>query len=499
VIISPRISDATIRKVLNHSGARAVFVEDKNGLARLEKLKDQLPSLAHIIVMDRTNSLPPGSITYDDLLSRGRIGDETRIREILESVRPDDLATVMYTSGSTGEPKGVMRTQENLLSNVMGGTEILPSKPDELFLVILSLNHLLGRFGFQKSMMTGRRTAIVEATELDIDLKEIQALSPTVITLVPRVMERIWENILAHGSNRHHWEAIEALDQVKASRGSLSTDEVQQYEAMRASLRESVNSLLGGRIQYITYAGAPMPPRILRFFEVIRIPLLGSYGTTECGGVTLSGLGEPRPGSAGKPFPNAEVRIAEDGEILVRGPAVFPGYFGDPETTREALDADGWCHTGDLGSLDSDGYLYVVGRKKDIFYCSDGSNIYPGFIELLLEQDPFIREAALLGDRRPFIAALIVPDRERVAAELSKEESTLTDDDIQRMVWARVQMINEGLEHFEQVRKVSVLNGDFPQNVRSATGFLQKRKVDRKEMGRLYQREIEEIYSHPLE
>ena len=499
VIISPRISDATIRKVLNHSGARAVFVEDKNGLARLEKLKGQLPSLAHIIVMDRTNSLPPGSITYDDLLSRGRIGDETRIREILESVRPDDLATVMYTSGSTGEPKGVMRTQENLLSNVMGGTEILPSKPDELFLVILSLNHLLGRFGFQKSMMTGRRTAIVEATELDIDLKEIQALSPTVITLVPRVMERIWENILAHGSNRHHWEAIEALDQVKASRGSLSTDEVQQYEAMRASLRESVNSLLGGRIQYITYAGAPMPPRILRFFEVIRIPLLGSYGTTECGGVTLSGLGEPRPGSAGKPFPNAEVRIAEDGEILVRGPAVFPGYFGDPETTREALDADGWCHTGDLGTLDSDGYLYVVGRKKDIFYCSDGSNIYPGFIELLLEQDPFIREAALLGDRRPFIAALIVPDRERIAAELSKEESTLTDDDIQRMVWARVQMINEGLEHYEQVRKVSVLNGDFPQNVRSATGFLQKRKVDRKEMGKLYQREIEEIYSHPLE
>ncbi len=499
VIISPRISDATIRKVLNHSGARAVFVEDKNGLARLEKLKGQLPSLAHIIVMDRTNSLPPGSITYDDLLSRGRIGDETRIREILESVRPDDLATVMYTSGSTGEPKGVMRTQENLLSNVMGGTEILPSKPDELFLVILSLNHLLGRFGFQKSMMTGRRTAIVEATELDIDLKEIQALSPTVITLVPRVMERIWENILAHGSNRHHWEAIEALDQVKASRGSLSTDEVQQYEAMRASLRESVNSLLGGRIQYITYAGAPMPPRILRFFEVIRIPLLGSYGTTECGGVTLSGLGEPRPGSAGKPFPNAEVRIAEDGEILVRGPAVFPGYFGDPETTREALDADGWCHTGDLGTLDSDGYLYVVGRKKDIFYCSDGSNIYPGFIELLLEQDPFIREAALLGDRRPFIAALIVPDRERVAAELSKEESTLTDDDIQRMVWARVQMINEGLEHYEQVRKVSVLNGDFPQNVRSATGFLQKRKVDRKEVGKLYQREIEELYSHPFE
>jgi len=497
VIVSPRLSDTTMRKILHHSGARVVFVEGEAGLSRMKKLKDQLPSVEYIIVMDKAETLTLGSIAYEELLSVGRTGDETRIREILEAVRPGDLATIMYTSGSTGEPKGVMRTQENLLANVMGGAEILPSKPDELFLIILSLNHLLGRFGFQKSMVTGRRTAIVEATELDLDLKEIRALSPTAMTLVPRVMARIWDDILGDGNNRRQWEALETIDQGKTSRGVVSGEDLRQYVAMRTALKESVMSVLGGRIQYITYAGAPMPPRILHFFEVIGIPLLGSYGTTECGGVTLNGLGgEVRAGSAGKPFPNAEVRIAEDGEILVRGPAVFPGYFGDPEGTRETLDPDGWCHTGDLGTLDADGFLYVVGRKKDVFYCSDGSNIYPGFIEVLLEQDPFIRQAALVGDGRPFIAALVVPNRGKIATERKKEDSNLTREEIKRTLWSRVQLINERLEQMEQIRKICVLEGDFPLSIRTVTAF-QKTKIDRKEVEKHYKKEIEEIYEQP--
>ncbi len=237
-----------------------------------------------------------------------------------------------------------------------------------------------------------------------------------------------------------------------------------------------------------------MPPRIIHFFEVIKVPLLGSYGTTECGGVTLSGLGEPRPGSSGKPFPNVELRIAEDGEILVRGPAVFPGYFGDPEATREALDAEGWCHTGDLGHLDSDGQLHVVGRKKDIYYCSDGSNIYPGYIEVLLEQDPFIRQAALLGDRRPFIAALVVPHLPKIAEELGKNVTAFSENEIDGFLQSRIDSINEGLEHYEQIRKFSVLEQDFPDRVRSITAF-QKIKVDRELVGEMYQKEIAVIYN----
>ena len=289
------------------------------------------------------------------------------------------------------------------------------------------------------------------------------------------------------------WEQLETLDRKKTAGGCLNDDESRQFDELRATLKNIVQKSLGGRIKYISYAGAAMPPRIMRFFELIGIPLIGSYGSTECGGVTLSGIGETKPGSLGKPFPNCELRIAEDGELLVRGPTVTPGYFKNPEATREAIDLEGWFHTGDLGTIDEDGCLFLTGRKKDIFNCSDGSNIYPGFIELLLENDPFVRQAILLGDRRPFIAALIVPERKKIAGELRKEESTLTENEIATALQARIDQINPRLEQFEKVRKFAVMQNDFSDEVRSVTVF-QKIKVDRKAVAQRYQKEIEKIY-----
>ena len=200
-----------------------------------------------------------------------------------------------------------------------------------------------------------------------------------------------------------------------------------------------------------------------------------------------------KPGSAGKPFANVEVHIAGDGEILVRGPTVTPGYLENPEATREAIDAEGWFHTGDLGRMDADGCLFVVGRKRDVFYCSDGSNIYPGYIEILLENDLFIRQAILVGDHRPFIAALIVPDRAKIAAELGKDESSLTDDEIKHLLLGRVEKVNAGLEEVEQIRNIAVLQNDFPAEVRGLTA-IQKVKIDRKAVEEHYRREISEIY-----
>jgi len=493
VVISPRLSESTILKLLSHSGARAVFVDNEAGVGRLLNLKGQLPSLSHIIVMDRLASPLPHTLSFDELLLRGRKGGRDRLRAILESVHPDDLATIMYTSGSTGEPKGVMRTQRNIIANIDSGGGIALSKPEELAAVILTLNHLLGRFAFHKGAATGRTTALLEATELEVDLSMIRALSPTSMTLVPRVMQRIWAALLAEGENRDQWEVIEKLDQIKAEKGSLGTDQIRRHEDLKASLKESVQRSLGGRIKYITYSGAPMAPRIMRFFEVTGIPLLGSYGSTECGGVTLSGIGENRPGSAGKPFANVEVRIAGDGELLVRGPAVTPGYFENPQATREVLDPDGWFHTGDLGSIDSDGSLRIVGRKKDVFYCIDGSNIYPGYVEILLENDPFIRQAVLLGDHLPFMAALLVPEGARIAAELKKPDSFLTPAEVEKLLWSRVEKINNQLEEPEKIRKIAVLKDDFPETVRGVTAF-QKIKVDRKAVKELYREEIERIY-----
>jgi long-chain acyl-CoA synthetase len=443
--------------------------------------------------MDESESILHGTWSIKQLIDRGGSVDARRLQGILEGVHPNDLATIMYTSGSTGEPKGVMRTHDNLLSNITNGGELVVSKPDELTLIVLSLNHLFGRFGFLKSVVTGRTTALIEATELELDLKVVASLAGTAISVVPRVMERIWNAILDEGDNRQLWQQLEELDR-KRSSTELSETEKRQCDELRSRLKAAVRQALGGRIKYIAYAAAAMPPRIMRFFELIGIPLIGSYGSTECGGVTLCGIGENRPGNLGKPFPNVEIRIAGDGEILVRGPTVTPGYFKNPEATREVLDSDGWFYTGDLGALDSDGSLRIVGRKKDIFNCSDGSNIYPGLIELLLENESFIRQAVLLGDRRPFVAALVVPDCNQIALALNRAPSTLSNSEIEAALWTQIARVNGRLESYEQIRKIAVMNDDFAPEVRSINVF-QKIKVDRKVAAERYQREIDEIYS----
>jgi len=492
VVVSPGLSDNMLRKILNHSRCRAVLVEGDIGVGRLFNLKGHLPDLEQIVVMGQDDSALLDALSFNQLIERGQRIAAGRLDEILQSVHPNELATIMYTSGSTGEPKGVMRTHENLLSNITNGAELALSKPEDIFVLVLNLNHLYGRFGFLKSVATGRTTAIVEATEMALDLKLVESQAGTTMAVVPRVMERIWNLMLDQADNRERWERLEKLDQKKIGSG-IGEHEQREFDQLRTALKEVARRALGGRIKYISYGGAAMAPRIIRFFELIGIPLIGSYGSTECGGVTLCGIGENRPGSLGKPFPNVEVRIADDGEILVRGPTVTPGYFENPQATSEAIDPDGWFHSGDLGRIDPDGCLYVVGRKKDIFYCSDGSNIYPGYIELLLENDPLVRQAILIGDHRPFMGALLVPERKKIAAESTKQESQLTDDNISTALYARLEQINSRLEEVERVRRLVVMQDEFPAEVRNVTVF-QKIKIDRKAVEERYQKEIESIY-----
>jgi len=493
VVVSPTVSDTMLIKTLGHARCRAVFAGNEILAGRLLNLKGQLSALQHIIILDGDGANLPYSLTLEGLLALGARQRSERLEEILESIHPDDLASIMYTSGSTGAPKGVMRTQNNLLSNISNGSEIVLSKPDELTVIVLSLNHLFGRFGFLKSAVTGRATAVVEATEQSLDMKVIKALSATAISIVPRVMEKVWNTILDEGTTRAQWEQLEKLDTIKEQNGGLSGDEAVQHEQLRAILKEKAKQALGGRIKYITYGGAAMPPRIMHFFRLLGIPLLGTYGSTECGGITLSGLGDTKPGSLGKPFPNVELKIADDGEILVRGPTVMPGYFENPEATREAIDEEGWYYSGDLGKIDADGCLYIVGRKKDVFYCPDGSNIYPGYIELLLENDVFVHQAILLGDKRPFMAALIVPDRKRVAAELGKDEAALTDKEIESVIQPRVDKINGRVEDIEKIRKFALMREEFPPAVRSLN-LIHKLKIERSMVEKLYEKEIKNIY-----
>jgi long-chain acyl-CoA synthetase len=307
------------------------------------------------------------------------------------------------------------------------------------------------------------------------------------------VLEKVCNMILSSSKHQADWLILEALEDERTEKGAPTLAAAERYDLIRRSLRETVRDSLGGRVKYITYGGAPMPPRLMRLFQLIGIPLLGSYGSTECGGVTLSGLGENRPGNLGRPFPNIDVRIAADAEILVRGPTVTPGYYEDPQATREVLDEDGWFHTGDLGAIEPDGSLRVVGRKKDVFYCVDGSNIYPGWIESALESDLFILQAVLLGDHRPWIAALVVPHMQSIANQLGKELPALRPAEVEQVVSASIERINAGLEEHEKIRKFLLLEAAFPENARSVTAF-QKIRIDRQAIAELYLREIETIY-----
>jgi long-chain acyl-CoA synthetase len=495
VVASPSLSDPLLARILGHAECRAAFVQDVAAVGRLLNLKGQLPLLSRIFVMEKSDWLPAQAISFEQLVEGGLRDDPRRLETMLETVHPQSVATIMYTSGSTGEPKGVMRTHDNLLANITNGGELVLSKPDELFVVTLSLNHLFGRFGFFKSVVTGRTTAIVEATELKLNLKIIESLGATSMAVVPRVMMHIWNRILDREENRQRWQQLEELDQKRTLGGQFAdAGESHRFADLKTKLADATRRALGGRIKYITYGAALMPPTILRFFELIGIPLIGSYGSTECGGVTLCGIGENRPGSLGKPFANVEIRIADDGEILVRGPTVTPGYFKDPDATREALDPDGWFHTGDLGALDPDASLRITGRKKDVFNCADGSNIYPSFIELHLENESFIKQAILVGDRRPFIAALVVPDRDKVASVLERPVTDLSIAELKSAVWSQVERLNRRLESYERIGQIALIEHDFPAEMRSVNP-LQKIKIDRAAVAARYRKEIEDIYA----
>jgi len=493
VVLAPALSDMMLLKVLGHAECRIAFVQDSVGVGRLLNLKGQLPALKYIISMDASEMNLPHALSFAALTRQGKSVEAQRLSTLMEGVHPNDLATIIYTSGSTGEPKGVMRTQDNLLANITNGGPVALSAPEELTVNLLSLNHLFGRFGFLKSAVTGRTTALVEAVDTRADLRVIERLAPTALAVVPRIMERIWEGVLNQDGNDALWRELESYDGPVALK-RCDAETARRMGELCARLGSNTRRALGGRIKYIAYGGAAMPPRIMRFFELIGLPLIGSYGVTECGGVTLCGLGENRPGNLGRPFANVELCIADDGEVLVRGPTVSPGYFKNPQATAEAFDEQGWFHTGDFGAIDADGSLRITGRKKDVFNCAEGSNIYPSLIELQLENEPFISQAILVGDRRPFVAALIVPDRQKIAAAANREARELSDEIIQAALWKQIDRVNGRLEQYERIRRITVLARDFPAEVRSINQF-QKVKVDRSAAGALYHKEIEAMYA----
>jgi len=410
-----------------------------------------------------------------------------------EEITPGDDLTLIYTSGTTGPPKGVVTRHSNYVFIVTSALEAVTVRRNELFLQFLPLAHSLGRL---EHFLTFDAMA-VSAFARDIQTvgEDLALVRPEIMVSVPRLYEKFYARVLAKveedgGLKQAIFEWALGVGR-EVSRRRQRKEPVEGLLALRLSVAErlvfrKIRERMGGRFRFAISGGAPLSPEIAEFLHALGVLILEGYGLTEDSTVTAVNRYENyKFGTVGKALPGTEIRIAPDGEILVRGPHVFKEYFRDPEATREEVDAEGWLHTGDIGELDSEGFLRITDRKKDIIVTSGGKNVAPQNIENLLKNDKFVSQAFVYGDRRKYLTALITLSAEEVGKWA--EQNGIPEKDlvllaknprVEAMMRGRVDEINRQLASFEQVKKYVLLGTDFTQETGELTPTLKvKRKV----------------------
>jgi long-chain acyl-CoA synthetase len=518
VPIYPTLSAAQIRYILEDSGARIVVVSSKLQLEKVQEIRHQLPALEAVVTIDA--ALPTGSpsvFTLDAVAERGHArmtgewGVGREFRDASRRVTPDDLATIVYTSGTTGEPKGVMLTHGNLTANLFAGAKALDVRQDDVALSFLPLSHAFERMVAYIYLLCGVTVAFAESFETIG--RDIAAVKPTVVTGVPRVYEKLHDRIVekgqagsvlksavfrwAIGVGRARGEAIlrgRALSPLTSIQASLAD------RLVFAKIREG----LGGRLRYFVSGSAPLSGSIAEFFHGIGLPVIEGYGLTETAPIlTVNPPEAPRVGTVGKPIQGVELRIATDGEILARGANVMKGYYRKPDATAAVL-KDGWFHTGDIGTIDTNGYLTITDRKKDLLVTSGGKKVAPQPIEEVLKRSPLVNETVILGDRRKFVAALIVPDfkvLQRRLQDLGRPPADLSDaksraallerQDILTLYQEVIDALNRDLSQFERIKRFVLLPSEFSIESGELTPTL---KVRRKVVEERWKTEIENLY-----
>jgi long-chain acyl-CoA synthetase len=519
VPIYPTSPAAEVEPLLLRSGAKALFVSSPDQWHKVAPLLPRLPGLRCAFRFDDEGDFgerPPLAFSAlaavnpsDEGSARGRMPSEVEAR--LAAIGRDDLATLLYTSGTTGEPKGVMLTHGNLLSNCEAVLAHVRVGPGDKTLSFLPLSHSFERTAGHYSMvMAGGEIAY--ATSPEKVAAEIREVRPTVVLGVPRFYEKVRARILGALERAPRYRralfdfALRVANEVAAARAaSRNGDGLPMKLRFRHELAERlVFSLLrrrmGGRLRFFVSGGAPLDPEIVRFFEKMGVPILEGYGLTETSPVvTCNRMGRARAGSVGEPLPGVEIELAADGEILVRGPNVMRGYFEQPEETARVLAADGTFRTGDVGRLDEDGFLYVTDRKKDLIIGSGGKNVAPARIEGLLKRHRAIADVCLIGDRRPYLVALIVPDESALKAQLGEEGIAWTSRE-EMLAHARVRAIferavaqaNVELSPPERVRRAALLREPFSQQNQELTPTL---KVRRRVVEQRYHALLDDLYA----
>src|SRR5216110_1282545 len=508
VPIYPTLPADQIAYILKDSGAVAIFVSTKIQAEKIREIRSQLPSLKTVISFDELPGLTNMSLT--ELEKRGLPGENSETistyREDALRTRPDDIATLIYTSGTTGEPKGVMLTHDNIFSNVAASRTKIPFEGNDTVLSFLPLSHIFERMGGHY-LMFATGTSIAYAESIDTVPVNLQEVKPTIVLSVPRLYEkmyaRILETALTGGFLKRKiffWArgVAERWANEKLAGREPGGMLAKQYAVAQKLVFSKLKARTGGRLRYFVSGGAPLSPEINKFFFAAGLVILEGYGLTETSPVIAVNTPEDfRIGTVGKPIEGVEVKIAGDGEILTRGPHVMKGYYNKPDATREAIDADGWFHTGDIGVLE-DGFLRITDRKKDIIVTAGGKNIAPQPIENTVKTNKYVAQAVMLGDKRKFPSMLVVPNFDQLEKWAMKRNIIWTDraqllrmPTIQAKIEKEVNKELAGAAHFEVPKKIGLLEHDFTIERGELTPT---QKVKRRAIDKRYKAMIDAMY-----
>ena len=502
-----------IEFILHNSGAVLVFAEDQKQLGKLQSIRARLPKMKHIVLMEGEG---PGAdsdfvLSLEALKARGRARKAKSPDELAQRIaaqKRDDLSTILYTSGTTGVPKGVMITNDNMLfaSEVTVGTGLLSR--DDSHLLFLPFAHSFAQI--IKCSWFGSGLTMIFAESVDKLVDNAGETSPSVLSAVPRVYEKAFNSVVAGGmanpglSGTLFKMAMREFEQYARAR-----EKGEKYSSFAFSLAkrlvfpkvaDKLSKRFGGRIQQFVSGGAPLARKIAYFFDLLGFDMLEGYGLTETIACTSINLpGQNTLGTVGRPFPGIEVKIAEDGEILERGRNIMRGYLGLPEATAEVIDKDNWFHTGDIGQLDANGYLRITDRKKDLIKTSGGKYIAPQAIEGALKTtSELISQVVVIGDLRKYVSVLltVVEDQaKKVATEAGEPAGSYADAAKSKAVRAKVQeavdKLNATLPSYETIKKFTILDRDFSQEQGELTPTL---KVKRKACTQKYARQIDAMY-----
>ncbi|HTR46717.1 MAG TPA: long-chain fatty acid--CoA ligase [Verrucomicrobiae bacterium] len=462
--------------ILNDSGARIVFTAGAEQARKLQDCRQGLSSVEHVICASSPADLHGDILRYESLIENAGDADIAAYRQSVAAVSPDSLATIIYTSGTTGEPKGVMLSHANLTSNALGFSADFEMTPADLALSLLPLAHVYERTIDYGYLFRGVPIAYVEQMELVAEyLLEVR---PTIMAAVPRFYEKIYANIVAKGRETGGVKRNIFDTAMRIAAESVPWRAYGKPAPLGLRLRwhvadrivySKIRAGLGGRLHNLSSGGAPLAPELAEFFWSVGLPVYQGYGLTETSPVvTFSSPKQYKVGTVGRPIPGVDVKIADDGEILVKGTCVMQGYYRKPEATREAFTADGWFCTGDIGRLDEEGFLIITDRKKELLKTAGGKFVAPAPIENMLKTSQFISSAMIVGDRRKFVSVLIVPDfaaiessAEKAGHDLATPSQIASDPWVRDLLSREIERLTTSLAQYEKPKRFALLDQDF--------------------------------------